>query len=423
MNNRCLDGSPDVAKGHFASGSRPWWLGPLFVFVFSRLSLFAAVLAGLALTPLPGEKSRINYEKVPGNVYEPETYEGVPSLVTALSKWDAYWYESIWRDGYSYEIANTRKYNVNFFPGYPLAVKGALEVTGLAERPRWHYLVAEILSNATLLAGLLLVYRLALALGEDAKTALYATAFFSFQPASVFFSAPYSESLFFLSATATLLAAQKKHWALAGVCGLVCSATRITGVALAPAAGLIWLAGEGVTWRALVSKSECASALALLWRRRSWLWLCLIPCGLFAYMAYLHHNFGDALAFIHSQKQWNVVAKGFWVVIPQSLAEGVMYARPLLKLNLVAFFTILAASIAVWRRYGAGYGVFCLLCILMPTMATMSSMLRYVAAAVPAFILIAHITDRWRIRPAALMLLALGLFYAAYVYTHARFVA
>lgn len=406
----------------YFGGSSPWWLGPLLVFAVSRLTLFAVIYVGLVLNPTPPSWVAHNYENA-GHAYDAEIYKNVPTVVTGLSRWDAAWYESIWRDGYSYDVSNTRKYNVNFFPAYPLTVRAILAATGNTDNLGWHFLYAEILSNALFLAGLLLFYRLALALGETRKIALLGTLIAAFQPASVFFSAPYTESMCFFLVAATLLAAKNRHWALAGVCGMICSGTRVTGAALAPAVGLMWLANEGVTWRALVNKSDFTRAASLLIHKRSWLWILLIPCGLFAYMAYLWTDFGDALAFVHSQRQWNLIPRGFWVVIPHDMLLALTHDAPVIQINLLMFFAALAAAIAAWRRYGAGMGVFCLCCILMPATATTSSMLRYVAIALPVFMVAAHYFGKWKLCYIAIALLGIGSLYAAYVFTHVRFVA
>jgi hypothetical protein len=423
VNEPRIDDSSRAVGGKLCSGPRHWWLGPLFVFAISRLLLFAVVYAGLCIRPANPQWVGHNYENIPGNVYRPDLYEGVPMVVTGFSHWDATWYESIWQKGYSYELTNTRKYNVNFFPAYPLAVRALLAATGATDRPGWHALYAEILSNVFFLGGLLLLYRLALDLGETPRVALLATLLAAFQPASVFFSAPYTESMFFLLAAATLLAAHSRHWAVAGLCGMLCSATRVTGVMLAPAVGLMWLANEGVTWRALIGRRTFDDMLHTLCRKRSWLWVLLIPCGLLAYMVYLKLAFGDALAFVHSQKQWsNITPRGFWVVIPRDIMLAVTHAAPLMKLNIAAFFVMLVASIAAWKRYGAGMGLFCLGCLLMPAMATTSSMLRYVAILVPAFVAGAYYLNKWKLGYVAVALLGAGSCVAAYAFTHVYFV-
>jgi len=369
------------------------------------MALFFVIVAGAKVWDMPDD---------PG-LWRVET---AFALEDGLSRHDAGWYAGISGGGYFYDTE--RASSVAFFPAYPLSVRALTKAIGTDK----FYLLGEILSNVLLLLGALLTFRLALAFGESRDVALLAVTLLCFQPATVFMSAPYTESMFMLFAVASLLSAKKGHWIMAGVFGMLCSSTRIVGVMLAPAIGLMWLAQNGVTWRSFVSKSAALEMRSLFVSRRSWLWVLLIPCGILSYMLFLHLRFGDALAFLHTQKYWGQNIKGFWEVIPHDVWSLIsLHADWRMVINTSSCLLFIALGVGVWRRYGAGPGVFCLACVLIPATSTTISMVRFVSVLVPSIIILARYLDRWRMGHAAVGASALLAGYYALCYSHWLFVA
>jgi hypothetical protein len=145
-------------------------------------------------------------------------------------------------------------------------------------------LAGAIVSLLCFTGALVLLHRLTeLELGAPAARAtVWALALF---PASVFFSAVYSEALYLLLSVACIYAARTGRWGWAGVAGALGAATRSAGVLLVVPLAVLWLArGE--------RRPRDAACIAL------------VPIGLLAFCAALAAGGGDALAPFHAQDIW-----------------------------------------------------------------------------------------------------------------------
>jgi len=207
------------------------------------------------------------------------------------ARWDAGWYLGIARRGYEWRPElEGRQQSIAFFPAFPILMRlGAEVVTTPARllqapemfgngntRVTWGGVLVACLA---FVAALIQFVRLVASLTQDREVAFRAAVLLSAWPFALYFSAPYSESLFLLaSVSATLAIYRHRHlegvgWGLiAGLCrpngwalsvGLLALAlrngaparTRSIIVALAPAlgtalfSGYIWrLTGDPVAW-------------------------------------------------------------------------------------------------------------------------------------------------------------------------------
>lgn len=91
----------------------------------------------------------------------------------------------------------------------------------------------------------------------------------------------------------------------------------------------------------------------------------IAPLGLFAYMAYLHWQIGDALAFSHVQRAWGRATGSpldyLWTALSNMPETGWL---PTVSQQLGAAWLVGAAMVvvmAIRRQFGAA--VFCLVCI------------------------------------------------------------
>lgn len=378
--NSVCDASKCLRGGAITSPSlaRRWWLFPVLVFVASRLFLLVALYIGTEQWP---------YVDAPGQWHAKE----LSVVEDTLCRHDVGWYSHIAVFGYSYNP--DEQSSVAFFPVMPMAIRLTKIMLGVDV-----YRAGIIVSNSFLLLALLLAYRLAIALGETPQVAKTALLLLGFQPATVFFSAAYSESLFMFLVSGAMLAAINRRWAVAGILGMFASATRNVGVFVAPAIGLMWLADSGVSLRSFTSLASVKELLRLFINKRDWGWVLVIPLGMLAYMFYQHSVFDNAFAFVDVQKNWGHRIVGFWVVLFEKTVACLSGKLNWINnLNLVASFLFIVLGIGAWKRYGAGIGVFCLACVLIPSSATIVSMTRYVAVIVPSFFLLAVLLRRMRL--------------------------
>jgi hypothetical protein len=285
----------------------------------------------------------------PGRFLSPAPPVG-SALLSRWYRWDAAWYLRIAGNGpqmgYSQYTENAaHNYGAfAFFPLYPLAVRvaaiavpGALAAVPAGGIPRARLLVAAIVvANMAFVLALVALYALARARAGPAaaRRAIWLLCLF---PTTVFFSAPYSESLFFLWVVLFFLALERGRWLQAGLCGALAAATRSFGVALAvPYLVCYWQQGwsrpsppngrvqpSHFVGRAahptLTGRGGSRRGGALRGRLGA-LWpVTLIPLGLLGYMAYLKLAWGDPLLFREAEKAWGRSLAAPWVGIVDGL--------------------------------------------------------------------------------------------------------
>ncbi len=378
-----------------------WLLYPLLAFGISRVLIFGAGM--LADTMLPTEAEHW--------VADPNSH-----FLSMWAKWDSQYYLDIAEDGYWYVPGEQS--NVAFFPMYPLlirvlapAVKGNMVLAGF------------IISNVALLSSLIFLYLLSeLEMDGDAAAARRTVFYLALFPTAFFFSAVYTESLFLLLTLATMYFARKRWWLFASLAGMLAAATRNLGVLMWLLVMWEWLRAQG--WR-IRSAKTAQSWLDL----RSGLWLrwieiaiiALIPLGLFMYMYFLGKNFERPFAFIETQSAWGRQNIGPLAVIRQNI--GLLISSDVNRgwftvfWNISALLSFLTLVPFVWRRLGGGYGLFMLICLLVPATSAVGSIIRYVLPLFPAFILLGRWGRReWLDRAlTGGFALGLGLFTAIFV--------
>jgi hypothetical protein len=289
-------------------------------------------------------------------------------------------------------------------------------------------IAAFVISLAAFLAALVLLYRLTeLELGRPlARPTLLLLAVF---PAAVYFGAPYSESLFLLLAVGSFYAARTGHWAWAGACAGLASATRSAGLLLLVPLALVW-------WS---SRPR---------RARDGAWLLLAPLGIATYAAWLGLVEGDALRFLDVQDAWSrelvVPLAGAWDGLvaafdgARQLASGsrtpvyfeIAAGDPyrIAAINLMLFATLVFAVVAcvgVLRRLPRPYGIWVAVSLVLPlsfpvTPQPLMSLPRFVAVLFPVFMWLALVCEERRVTDLVVAgsAIGLGLFTAQYATWH-----
>lgn len=133
-------------------------------------------------------------------------------------RWDAEYFQHIAEHGYTYE--NT----LAFYPLYPFAVRyatytiRALLPWNVACANRTQLLLIAIVLNVIFFAkAASALYDLTIDVFNDRRMAQVAVTLFCFNPASVFFSAPYTESLFCWLCFSVMLNCKKNQFASAAI--------------------------------------------------------------------------------------------------------------------------------------------------------------------------------------------------------------
>jgi hypothetical protein len=200
----------------------------------------------------------------------------------------------------------------------------------------------------------------------------------------------YAESLFLLFTVATFYFARRHLWAWAALMGLLASATRVIGVLTWGFVMWEWLRFHGWTLDTIHQRSTWRNLWLAL--RRDWFHVvirAIIPLGLLSYMVFLQMNFKEPLAFSTVQSAWGRENVGPLAIVAEDvkdiLTEGISQGNVARLLNLATLATFTGASVIVWRKLGAGYAIYTLLAILIPSTSASQSLIRYAIVCFPIF--------------------------------------
>ncbi|MFI7438958.1 mannosyltransferase family protein [Nonomuraea indica] len=196
-------------------------------------------------------------------------------------QWDAGLFVTIAQYGYDGDPAGPPDAGLPaFFPGFPMALRLARLVV-----PDWTAagLVVSLVAGAVAMVALARLAEFEGASGWIAVLGLLLC------PTAVFLAAGYSESLFLAFAVPAWLAARQGRWPQAVVLAAGASCVRITGLFLAVALVVEFVAGRS---RGAVARPS--------WRRAPWLLVPFLP--LVAYSAYHHARSGNWFAWKDAQE-------------------------------------------------------------------------------------------------------------------------
>jgi len=201
--------------------------------------------------------------------------QGPGALASRLSQWDAAHYLQIVAQGYAGD-------DFAFFPLFPALIR---LTTNLLQLPP--LAVALVISNGAFLLALGLLHRLSRQCQGNA-IARSVVLLSCFNPMSIFYAIPYTESLYLLFTCQALLALLRPRLEAPRIAlfGALAAATRPTGLVIAPAI----LVAYGRRHRRFAGLGVALLALS----------------GLGAVALIDLHLSGDPLAFVHAQQAWHV---------------------------------------------------------------------------------------------------------------------
>jgi hypothetical protein len=304
----------------------------------------------------------------------------------AMCVWDCYWYGEVAQHGYqSYpEVLNFGGpggiANWAFFPLYPmlLAVVGRLLPLNPAA-------LGAIVSPLLTLGAALAAWPL---FTGDRRGYFLFAAFLLCGPFSFYFVTAYSESLFLLLTVLAFVAVKRGDYGAAGIWGALLSATRTVGVLFAFAvlvAIVETFVGEKRQWRDLPS--------SLLRRPDMVFALFAVPAGIFAFTIWLHVATGDSLAFVHIQRGWDRAFVNPLGALWAGLTTSGDRPPGQLQLALATLGgLVLCGGLFATRRLPEA--VFCILSLVLALFNGLESMLRFVAALAPLYVVLASLLGR-----------------------------
>jgi Gpi18-like mannosyltransferase len=342
----------------------------LFAFTLSRTTVLVIfVLVGLMKTgpsAFPGHfDANISLDKAPVARVLRER------VLTA----DVNWYVGIAEHGYEQRpFNNDVPRNWAFFPLFPLLLHLAAFVTGE------FVITGMALSHLCFLLALFMLHRVSLLFGLGADDADRCVFYLAVFPTSYFFSLPLPESLFLMLTVGSFYFAKREKWWLCGLCGLLASATRTSGVLLLPALALLY-------WE-MYRPIKMGTRGTLRTLRKDSLALLLIPGGLLAFMVYLQVITGNAFAFKGAMAAWGRKAGFFFSPLYEYLHHPAEIAAQwdFRLLNFLAVVVGLVCGVVLLKRRQFPLAVFALLPLLVAlSSALLQSQARYTMVVFPIY--------------------------------------
>jgi hypothetical protein len=303
-------------------------------------------------------------------------------------RFDAGWYGGIALDGYSWDHTFQRQRNIAFFPAAPLLMRPLGAVFGMYDRTatRERRMVRALWAGVVIsLAAFLWALHYLVRLGRDLigeEQASSAALLLAAYPFSVFYSAPYSESLFLLGAVAAVFHFRRGEWIAAGLWGVFVGLTRPNGCFLSVLLVLMALGRDD-----LPSSRGRTSAVVVA----------LTPVlGMLVFTAYLYGLTGVWFAWARSHEAWGRSFQGWGPFVRLSTTLGeqsvleALVGSPFNALNTLGLLFACALLWPVARRLGFAWGVFVLANLLPPFLAGgVLSMGRLTSTLFPLFLALA----------------------------------
>ena len=402
-----------LRAGLLAAWAAPVTRAVLPALIASRLMVLAVGYLGVALVGYPDKLDPPN---------RVSSYEWVNLPV----RWDAGWYLGIALNGYDYDpnARSTAQQNVAFFPAYPMAMRAVTAWLGgriirpdermSGNRIEWQYALHRRALAAGLLVsigafgwGLVYLYRLVRALGGDETAAASAVVLACAWPCALFYSAVYTEGLFFLGVVGAWYHLRERQWAAAFAWGLVTGLSRPNGFLVSVPLALLAVAD----WRAIWRGDGAARRTALLGVAAS----AGPGVGVLIFSAYLDRLTGHPLAWMEAHQAWGRVATdvaGLFTERADVIANQGFYtysiSQPIELVNATFVIAALVLAMPITRRFGLAYGAFLLLMIAPPLFrGGFLSLGRLTSTLFPLFLYMG-----WRLRgtPLAVAVMAFAAF-------------
>lgn len=369
----------------------------VLLFIIWRVVLIILLAAALTFVPLAHQDRFLG-----GGV---KNYSLNP-WVFAWANFDGEHYLSIAIHGY-------RGLEQAFFPVYPRFIKALASPIYqaipcqveqcLINALFYSSVIGILISTLSLLVVLMLLWKL-IRIDYPDKVAWWTLVVLLIFPTSFYFGAVYSEAIYLLISVAAFYFARTNKWWLAGILGVVSSATRIFGLLLLPA--------------------FLIEAYQQRLPPRKWIWIWFVPVGLFAYMYYQYITVGDPFAFYRLQKivgeqhqsGLTLLLQVYWRYLKMLLTVDI--TSPIYQTIVLEFLTgivfFLLPILGYFKKVRLSYLVYAMLGFLLPSIqGSFSSIPRYVLVIFPSFLVLAQLIMSlkkwWKVIVIVLLTIWLGL--------------
>ncbi len=321
------------------------------------------------------------------------------------TRWDADHYLGIADNWYVNE--GDSRFHIVFYPLYPLLVMGA----------KWLFLgrtelAAYAVSNMCFFGCCCALYRL-VEMEQGNTAARRAVRLLCLCPMTVFYSLPYSESLFLLLTLLSVLTARQGRMGWALFLGALAATTRMLGLLCAvPVFYEYWRKAQRQDGR-------------FDWRQaiRGFFMTCLIALGFAAYLCLNRHITGDWLRFLTYQREhWNQTFGSLGNSVRYTLLnlfEGTDEAAQhgVWLPQIVSMALVMLALGLCWRKAHPGdnaYAVLYFYVALAPTWLLSGA--RYLGAMYALYPILAHLTQKKRYEALVMASMIIGLVYCTVQY-------
>jgi len=304
------------------------------------------------------------------------------------ARWDAGWYVGIAADGYRFDPTLPPDYpqNIAFFPAFPMTVRFVAPLFG--RHTLWTGVLVSIVAFYLALAYMLRLARSELGDGEPAVTAVWLLAAYPF---AVFFSAPYTESLFLVTLLGAVYHFRRNEMVKSACWGVVCGLTRPNGAFLSIVLGLMAVAPmwDRARWRPMVPPPAGWASIG-----KRLLAAAAPGFGMLVFSAYIWSLTGNPFKWAAQNVAWGRVYRSLDLVLTDRvvfIANNGLYSYVTTQtIDLFYLLAVLLALGAIWpvyRRFGLPYAVFILITVLPPMAAGgLLSMGRVTSILFPVFL-------------------------------------
>jgi hypothetical protein len=308
-------------------------------------------------------------------------------------RFDAGWYGGIAMDGYYFEGRFDKQQNIAFFPAFPLLMRAAgyplgAFAPGVPRERRMARMLwgGVIVSLAAFAWAAVYLWRLARdTIGEDCASA--SVALLAAYPFALFFSAPYTESLFLLGSVATIYHFRRGELVAAAGWGLLVGLTRPNGCFLSIVLALLVFEKLRVSEISKFPTLQISKSLAAA---------SAPGIGMLIYSAYVHHLTGAWFGWARLHEAWGRSYSGL-APVERAYAwitdEGLLHVIEGVPYDTLNSLGLIFALLMLWpvvRRLGIAYGAFVLVNLVPPMLAGgVLSMGRLTATLFPLFLALA----------------------------------